>query len=71
MELSARGGLEPHFRVLFSAIFQVFPWGISTRGKTVECSGSKTAANCCKSTYNVFVCFNHMSLKWQSESMVA
>jgi len=25
------GGLEPHFRVLFSAIFQVFPWGISIR----------------------------------------
>jgi hypothetical protein len=25
------GGLEPHIRVLFSAIFQVFPWGISIR----------------------------------------
>jgi hypothetical protein len=24
MELCARGGLEPHFRVLFSAIFQCF-----------------------------------------------
>jgi hypothetical protein len=23
------GGLEPLFRVLFSALFQVFPWGIS------------------------------------------
>ena len=25
------GGLEPHFRVLFSAVFQVFPCGISIR----------------------------------------
>jgi hypothetical protein len=23
-------GLEPHFRVLFSAIFQLFPWRISS-----------------------------------------
>jgi hypothetical protein len=25
------GGLEPHFRVLFSAIFQGVTWGISIR----------------------------------------
>ena len=25
MRISARGGLEPHFRVLFSAVFHVFP----------------------------------------------
>jgi hypothetical protein len=25
------GGLEPHFRVLFSAIFQDLSWGISIR----------------------------------------
>ena len=28
------GGLEPHFRVLFSAIFQGFSWGISIRVET-------------------------------------
>jgi hypothetical protein len=31
--ISARGGLEPHFRVLFSAIFHGVPWGISIRGE--------------------------------------
>jgi hypothetical protein len=31
MELCARGGLEPHFRVLFSAISQGFPLGISIK----------------------------------------
>jgi hypothetical protein len=29
VSISARGGLEPHFRVLFSAIFHAFPCGIS------------------------------------------
>ena len=29
--LNARGGLEPSFRVFFSASFMVFPWGISIR----------------------------------------
>src|SRR6202035_1663571 len=28
------GGLEPHFRVLFSAIFHAFPCGISIRVET-------------------------------------
>jgi hypothetical protein len=28
---SDRGGLEPHFRVQFSAIFQVLPWTSATR----------------------------------------
>jgi hypothetical protein len=39
------GGLEPLFRVLFSAIFQVFPWGISI---TVENRGFWWKENCCK-----------------------
>jgi hypothetical protein len=39
------GGLEPHFRVLFSAIFQVFPWGIPIR---VENRGFLWKENCCK-----------------------
>src|SRR4029077_12814618 len=42
---SARGGLEPHFRALFSAIFQVFPWGISIR---VETCGSERKQKCGK-----------------------
>ena len=37
------GGLEPRFRVLFSAIFQVFPWGISIR---VETGGKERKQNC-------------------------
>src|SRR5208283_3870315 len=32
--ISARGGLEPHFRVLFSAIFHGVPWRISIRVET-------------------------------------
>jgi hypothetical protein len=42
--LNARGGLEPLFRVLFSAVFQVFPWGISIR---VENRGFWWKENCC------------------------
>jgi hypothetical protein len=37
------GGLEPHFRVLFSAVFQVFPCGISIR---VENYGIERKENC-------------------------
>jgi hypothetical protein len=37
------GGLEPLFRVLFSAVFHVFPWGISIR---VENSGKEWKKNC-------------------------
>jgi hypothetical protein len=37
------GGLEPHFRVLFSAVFHVFPRGISIR---VETGGSGRKQNC-------------------------
>ena len=43
MALPARGGLEPHFRVLFSALFHVFPWGISIR---VETGGSERKQKC-------------------------
>ncbi len=39
------GGLEPHFRVLFSAIFHAFPCGISIR---VETSGSERKQKCGK-----------------------
>ena len=39
------GGLEPHFGVLFSAIFQGFPWGISIR---VEICGSERKQKCGK-----------------------
>jgi hypothetical protein len=39
------GGLEPLFRVLFSAIFQVFPCGISIG---VENRGFLWKENCCK-----------------------
>jgi hypothetical protein len=41
--ISARGGLEPHFRVLFSAVFHVFPRGISIR---VEACGSERKQKC-------------------------
>ena len=39
------GGLEPHFRVLFSAVFLGFPRGISIR---VETSGSGRKQKCGK-----------------------
>jgi hypothetical protein len=41
--ISARGGLEPQFRVLFSAVFHVFPRGISIR---VETCGSERKQKC-------------------------
>jgi hypothetical protein len=41
----ARGGLEPHFRVLFSAIFHGVSSGISIR---VENGGFSRTQNCCK-----------------------
>ena len=37
------GGLEPHFKVLFSAIFQGLSWGISIR---VENDGSGRKQKC-------------------------
>ena len=39
----ARGGHELHFRVLFSAIFRAFPWGVSIR---VETCGSERRQKC-------------------------
>ena len=42
---SARGGLEPHFRVLYSAIFHDVPSEIAIR---VENGGFLRKQNCCK-----------------------
>ena len=56
--LHARGGLEPLFRVLFSAIFQGFPWEFPSGWKTAESSGKKTVVNCSQSTYKVYICFD-------------
>ena len=28
----------------------------------MECNGTKTAANCCKSTYTFLVCFHHFAV---------
>jgi hypothetical protein len=42
---SARGGLEPDLRILFSAISMVFSWGISIR---VETCGSGRKQKCGK-----------------------
>ena len=39
------GGLEPRFRVLFSAIFHAFPWGVSIM---VETCGSERKQMCGK-----------------------
>src|ERR1700730_8900070 len=39
------GGLEPRFRVLFSAIFHVFPSEIAI---SVESGGFSRKQNCCK-----------------------
>jgi hypothetical protein len=41
--LNARGGLEPHFRVLFSAIFQGVSLGISIRAENY---GIERKQNC-------------------------
>ena len=45
MGIPARGGLEPHFRVLFSVVFHVLPRGISIR---VETCGSERKQMCGK-----------------------
>ena len=49
MELCARGGLEPHFGALFSAIFQGFSLGdfhqSGKQWKVVEAKLLQTAAN--------------------------
>ena len=52
---SARGGLEPRFRVLFSAIFHGVPSEIAIR---VENGGFSRKQNCCKllQVYVHFVC---------------
>src|SRR5262249_32772109 len=55
--LNLEGGLEPLFRVLFSAIFQVFSWVISIRG---ENRGFLWKENCCKSAYKFFLRFSHL-----------
>ena len=47
------GGLEPAFRVLFSANFDVFPWGFSIR---VENYGIEWKENCSQSTHEIFGC---------------
>jgi hypothetical protein len=45
MGISARGGLEPRFRVLFSAIFH----GIALeKRESVENTGRQWKQNCCK-----------------------
>jgi hypothetical protein len=55
VELCSRG-LEPAFKILFSVISMVFPWGISNRVKPVEVGGSKSVVFCGGSTYKVFIC---------------
>src|SRR5262245_49866268 len=56
--LNARRGLEPHFRVLFSAIFHGVSLGISTR---VENYGIERKENCSQSTYKIFGCVFEIS----------
>jgi len=57
--ISARGGLEPAFRVLFSAVFHGFPWGISIRVAICGKDGNQNCSFCSRSTYKVFMCFDH------------
>ena len=45
------GDLNPILGFCFPPFSRVFPRKFPSAWKTVECSGSKTAANCCKSTY--------------------
>ena len=52
------GGLEPLFRLLFSAIFHGVPWGISMR---VENYGIERKENCSQSTYKIFGCVFEIS----------
>ncbi len=60
------GGLEPRFRVLFSAVFH----GVPSEGAIrVENRGFWRKQNCCKSTYTVCLCFNQHSLP--SAEMIA
>src|ERR1700730_1471287 len=53
--LPARGGLEPAFRVLFSAIFHGFPSGISIR---VEICGKEWNQNCSFFVVKLFTKFS-------------
>jgi hypothetical protein len=50
------GGLEPRFMVLFSAVFHVFPRGISIRVETCGTERSKSVVFCGGSTYKSFMC---------------
>jgi hypothetical protein len=54
------GGLEPHFRVLFSAIFHGVPSEIAIR---VENGGFWRKQNCCKllQVYVHFICGLYLS----------
>jgi hypothetical protein len=57
MGISARGGLEPAFRVLFSAIFHgVSPRNFHQGRKRRILAGRKTVAFCGGSTYKFFIC---------------
>jgi len=50
------GGLEPHFRVLFSAIFHGVSPGISIRVESYGIERKKIVVNCSQSTYKIFGC---------------
>jgi hypothetical protein len=58
------GGLEPAFRVLFSTIFHGIALGNCHQGRKWRIlAESKTAANCCKSTYIFCVSYIRSTFK--------
>ena len=58
------GDLNPILGFYFPLFSMVFPRELPSGWKIADFSGSKTAANCCKSTY--IFCFGYVRLKLKS-----
>jgi hypothetical protein len=55
--ISAGGDLNPVLGFCFPLFSIALPRKLPSVWKTAEAAGSKTAANCCKSTYILWVCY--------------
>jgi hypothetical protein len=60
LSVAAAPGLIPALRVVLKNLVRTV--AIALGWKTVESSGSKSVANCCKSTYILFLCWHINSL---------
>jgi len=60
------GDLNPILGFCFPLFSRRFPWEFPSGWKSAESSGSKIAANCCKSTYIVCVCVLKMFVAFRA-----